>query len=137
MPLNLRLLAEIDSETRSSAAELAGMDEALALSAETGEHFFDSEFHRIRGEILLKQSPDDPALAEADFQTASAIAQSQQARSFELRATLSLAKFTARRAAKPTPTRRSGRRSTASRQRRSFRRSKEAIELMPAIKAVG
>jgi predicted ATPase len=49
--------------------------------------------YRIRGEILLKRDPANPAPAEEAFQTAIAIAQAQKARSFELRAALSLAKL--------------------------------------------
>jgi predicted ATPase len=59
----------------------------------TGERWFDAELHRTRGEILVKQNPADPAPAEAAFLTAIAIAQQQKARSFELRAALSLAKL--------------------------------------------
>src|ERR1017187_875706 len=69
------------------------MDEALALAGETGEHWFDAGLHRIRGEILLKQNPADPVPAEAAFLAAIAVAQQQKARSFELRAALSLAKL--------------------------------------------
>jgi len=49
--------------------------------------------HRIRGEILLKRDPADTAAAEQSSQAAIAIARSQKARSFELRAALSLAKL--------------------------------------------
>jgi len=49
--------------------------------------------HRIRAEILLQRDPADTAAAEQSLQAAIAIAQSQQARSFELRAALSLAKL--------------------------------------------
>jgi predicted ATPase len=49
--------------------------------------------HRIRGEILLKRDPANTGAAEQSLQTAIAIAQSQKARSFELRAALSLAKL--------------------------------------------
>jgi predicted ATPase len=41
----------------------------------------------------LKQNPADPAPAEAAFLAAIAVAQEQKARSFELRAALSLAKL--------------------------------------------
>ena len=51
----------------------------------------DAGLHSIRGEMLLKQNPADPA-AEAAFLAAIAVAQSQKARSLELRAALSLAK---------------------------------------------
>jgi predicted ATPase len=49
--------------------------------------------HRIRAGILLKHDPADTAAAEQSLQAAIAIAQSQKARSFELRAALSLAKL--------------------------------------------
>ncbi len=49
--------------------------------------------HRIRGEILLKRETANPAPAEEVFQSSFAIAQAQKARSFELRAALSLAKL--------------------------------------------
>ena len=78
---------------KTRTAALAGIDEALALAGETGEHWFDAGLHRIRGEILLKQNPADPAPAEAAFLAAIAVAQQQKARSFELRAALSLAKL--------------------------------------------
>jgi len=49
--------------------------------------------HRIRAEILLKRDPADTAAAEQSLQAAIATAQSQKARSFELRAALALAKI--------------------------------------------
>ena len=47
----------------------------------------------MRGEILLKRDSANTAPAEDAFLTAIAIAQQQKARSFELRAALSLAKL--------------------------------------------
>jgi predicted ATPase len=93
LPFTHVLLAEIEAEERGSEAALAGIDEALPLAGETGEHWFDAGLHRIRGEILLKQNPADPSPAEAAFLAAIAVAQQQKARSFELRAALSLAKL--------------------------------------------
>ena len=93
LPFYQGLLAEIEAERGDAEAALAGIDEALALAGETGEHWFDAGLHRIRGEILLKQNPADPAAAEAAFLAAIAVAQQQKARSFELRAALSLAKL--------------------------------------------
>jgi predicted ATPase len=69
------------------------IDGALSLAAETGEHWTDPMLHRIRGEILLKRDPTDTAPAEEAFLTAIAVAQQQKARSFGLRAALSLAKL--------------------------------------------
>ncbi len=70
---------------------LAHVDKALALTQQTGEHWTDAFLHRIRGEFLLKRDPVNPAAAEEAFLTAVAVAQQQKAKSFELRAALSLA----------------------------------------------
>ena len=69
------------------------IDEALGLAGETSEHGNDALLHRIRGEILLKRDPANTAPAEEAFLTAIAIAQQQNAKSFELQAALSLAKL--------------------------------------------
>jgi|SRR6516162_4580283 predicted ATPase len=57
------------------------------------EHWSDAFLHRLGGEILLKRDPANTAPAEDAFLTAIAVAQQQRARSFELRATLSLARL--------------------------------------------
>jgi predicted ATPase len=93
MPFYQGLLAEIEAEGRGVEEALTRIDEALALAGATGEHWSDAFLHRIRGEILLKRDPADTAPAEEAFLTAIAVAQQQKARSFELRAALSLAKL--------------------------------------------
>jgi predicted ATPase len=65
--------------------------EALAVIDETGEHRWEAELHRLTGEFLLARTPDDHAEAEACFQQALDIARHQQAKSWELRAAMSLA----------------------------------------------
>ncbi len=87
------LLAEIEGVGADAEAALAEIDGALALAGETGEHWFDAGLHRIRGEILLKQNPADPAAAVTAFLAAIAVAQQQKARTFELLAALALAKL--------------------------------------------
>jgi hypothetical protein len=87
------LLAEIEPERGHAEAALAGIHETMALAGETGGHWFDAALNPIRGEILLKQNLAGPAPTEAAFLAAIAIAQQQKARSFELRAALSLAKL--------------------------------------------
>ena len=72
---------------------MSRVDEALALAAETGERWSDAFLHRCRGEILLKRDAANTAPAKNALLTAIAIAQQQKARSFELRAALSLAKL--------------------------------------------
>jgi tetratricopeptide (TPR) repeat protein len=92
VPFFQGLLAEIEAQGDAEGA-LARIDEALALAGETGEHWSDAFLHRLRGEILLKRDSANTAPAEDAFLTGIAIAQQQKARSFELRAALSLAKL--------------------------------------------
>ena len=93
MPFFRGLLAEIKAEADGPEEALAQIDEALALATETGERWSDAFLHRIRGEILLKRDPANTAPAEEAFQTAITIAQQQKARSFELRAAMSMARL--------------------------------------------
>jgi predicted ATPase len=92
VPFFQGVLAEIEVQGDTESA-LTRIDEALALAAETGERWSDAFLHRCRGEILLKRDPANTAPAEDALLTAIAIAQQQKARSFELRASLSLAKL--------------------------------------------
>jgi predicted ATPase len=92
VPFFQGLLAEIEAQGDAEGA-LTRIDEALALAGETGEHWSDAFLYRLRGEILLERDPANTAPAEDALLTAIAIAQQQKARSFELRAALSLAKL--------------------------------------------
>ena len=91
-PLVRTGLAEAEARNGETEAALATIEQALLDSSHTGQRWYDVELHRIRGEILLKQNPANPA-AEDAFLAAIAVAQAQKARSFELRAALSLAKL--------------------------------------------
>jgi adenylate cyclase len=93
VPYLLGLRAELEAETRSADVALTSINEGLATSQETGERLTDSFLYRLRGDILLKHDPANPAPAEEAFRAAVAIAQVQKARSFELQAVLSLAKL--------------------------------------------
>jgi predicted ATPase len=94
LPFYLGILAAIQGETQGEGERAAArIYEALALAQQTGEHWTDALLHRIRGEILLKLNPANTAPAEDAFLTAITIAQKQKAKSFELRAALSLAKI--------------------------------------------
>jgi class 3 adenylate cyclase/predicted ATPase len=86
-------LAQTEARAGDVDRALAILDEALATSDRIGHRTFAAELHRVRGEMLLKHSPTNPAPAEKALQTAVAVAQRQGARSFELRAALSLAKL--------------------------------------------
>ena len=94
VPFYTGLLAAIQMETQDEKARAAErVDEALALAQQTGEHWADAFLHRLRGEILLKLDAANKAPAEDAFRTAIAVAQRQEARSFELRAALPLARL--------------------------------------------
>ena len=72
---------------------MARIDEALALAEQTDQHWTDAFLHRIRGDILLKADPENPARAEDAYLAAIAVARGQSARSFGLQAALKLAKL--------------------------------------------
>jgi predicted ATPase len=69
------------------------LTETLAQVEKSGERRVEAELHRLKGELLLQQSPDNAAEAEACIQKAVAIAQNQSAKSWELRAATSLARL--------------------------------------------
>ena len=86
-------LAEAEARAGDPDRAVAILDEALTTCDRMGHRAFEAELHRVRGEILLKRDPANPAPAEDAFLTAIAVAKQQDTRSFELRAGLSLAKL--------------------------------------------
>ena len=86
-------LAEAEARAGDPDRAVAVLDEALATVDRIGYRAFEAELHRVRGEILPKRDPANPAPAEDAFLTAIAVARRQSTRSFELRAALSLAKL--------------------------------------------
>ena len=77
---------------------LAIVAEGLAASATSGERWYDAELHRLKGHLLLKQTPRPNIEQEAEscFRQALEIARDQQAKWWELRATVSLARLLAK-----------------------------------------
>jgi predicted ATPase len=67
--------------------------EAMSTIETTKESWFEAEVYRIAGEIALKSLVPDPEKAEAYFDRALAVARQQQAKSWELRAAMSLARL--------------------------------------------
>jgi predicted ATPase len=65
--------------------------EALALTEQTGERCYEAQSYRIKGKLLRMQ--DDETEAEASFRKAIEVAQRQQAKSWELRAAMSMARL--------------------------------------------
>jgi tetratricopeptide (TPR) repeat protein len=76
-----------------SEAAGAALSEALAERASIGEHYGDdAELYRVQGELTLTQSSDQKE-AEECFWRAIEIARKQQAKSWELRAVMSLSRL--------------------------------------------
>jgi predicted ATPase len=118
-PAFLALLAEAYGNVGRIEAGLLVLAEALAIVRTTGECWGEAELYRLKGELLLLQAtgrggpdkaPIDPsrvaeaevgatgrlplrAEAEACFRQALTIARHQQAKSWELRAAMSLARL--------------------------------------------
>ena len=92
-PHFLALLAETHGIIEQSETGLTMLTEALALVDTTDERWYEAELHRLKGELLLQSSSENSTEAETCFQRAMAIAQNQQAKSFELRTATSLARL--------------------------------------------
>jgi len=86
-------LAEAEARAGDVDRALATVNEALATCERTGHRSFEAELYRVLGKSLLKRDPHNSAPAKEAFQSAIAIARHQGARSFELRAAVSLAKL--------------------------------------------
>ena len=67
--------------------------EAMEAAETTKESWFEAEANRIAGEVALKPSDGNAAKALTYFQRALAVARAQQAKSWELRAAMSLARL--------------------------------------------
>ncbi len=67
--------------------------EAMSAVETTKERWYEAEVYRIAGEIALMAPQRDTAKAQAYFEHALAIARAQQAKSWELRAAVSMARL--------------------------------------------
>jgi DNA-binding winged helix-turn-helix (wHTH) protein/predicted ATPase len=93
LPYQLAVTATIHAMKDHVADALTLLDEALAMTARSGERWYEPELHRLQGEAVLRQPDAGQARAEASFMRAIELARQQQARMFELRATTSLARL--------------------------------------------
>jgi predicted ATPase len=87
----LRALAEAQAKTDHPEGGLTTLAEALTLVEKTGERLWEAELYRLRAELLLMQGDDHEA--EASFEKAIEVARRQSARSWELRASIGLARL--------------------------------------------
>ena len=87
------LLAEAYLKVGRMEEALNALNESFATLQKTGERFYESELYRLKGELLLAQDAANAAQAEQSFRTAIEISRRQKAKSWELRATMSLARL--------------------------------------------
>jgi predicted ATPase/class 3 adenylate cyclase len=93
-PSDLRKLAQACYRAGRTADGLKAVTEGQALLNKTAERLFEAELWRLKGELLLQAKPaDDHEDTEHCFLKAIGIARQQQAKSWELRATTSLARL--------------------------------------------
>jgi class 3 adenylate cyclase/tetratricopeptide (TPR) repeat protein len=88
-----RLLADACLHTQRAAEGLRAVSTGLQMLVGTRRHFEEPELHRLKGELLLLQNGRASGEAESCFREAIEIARGQQAKSWELRATMSLARL--------------------------------------------
>jgi ATP/maltotriose-dependent transcriptional regulator MalT len=89
----LEWLATAQIETGDAEAALSTLDDGLTLSNDVSGRAWEAELRRLRGDALLTLRPGAVEEAERSYEAAIATARGQCARSFELRATTSLARL--------------------------------------------
>lgn len=91
-PMMLGYLADAYRRAGHAGQALGAVDAGLGLAQATRQTQWDAELHRMKGELVLQDRADEEE-AEALFHRALEIAQSQRAKSLELRAALSLGRL--------------------------------------------
>ena len=110
-PHLLAQIAEALSKAGQTEEGLRVLEEALAVTDRTGERYYEAELYRLKGELLLMQStsralsraaarrkateskPAEVIQVEQCFHQSIQIARHQQAKSLELRASMSMARL--------------------------------------------
>ena len=93
IPFSLPYLAKALAELRQFDDARHSIDEAIAAVETTNERWCEADIHRMAGEIALKSPEPNAAKAEGYFERALAVARQQQAKSWELRAAMSMARL--------------------------------------------
>ena len=90
-PWWLALFAEAYGQVGQVDEGLRALEEALAAVQRNEEGHYEAEVYRLKGELRLQEAPAHQEEAEGHFQQALAVARRRQAKSWELRAAMSLA----------------------------------------------
>ena len=93
MPWYLSSLAKAHAQLDQFDHAWRCIDEAVTAVDRAKEKWCEAEIHRIAGEIALKSPQPDAAKAETYFERALAFARAQHAKSWELRAAMSMARL--------------------------------------------
>ena len=93
IPSYLSYLAEAHAELGQFDNAARCIGEAMTALETTKERWHEAEVNRIAGEIALLPPESDMAKAEAHFERALAVAREQQAKSWQLRAAMSMARL--------------------------------------------
>jgi len=92
-PHQLALLAEVCQHQGRHEEGFTTLADALVLVDKTDERWWEAELYRMKGESLRRQANPDAMKVELCFQEALGVARHQEARSLELRATVSLSRL--------------------------------------------
>jgi class 3 adenylate cyclase/predicted ATPase len=93
MPLFLSYLARANAEIGRFDEASTKISEAMTAVEITKERWHEAELNRVAGEIALLGTEPDVAKAEAYFARALEVARQQQAKAWELRAAMSMARL--------------------------------------------
>ena len=93
LPLHLSYLTMAYAELGQFDDAWRCIGEAMTAMETTKEKWCEADIHRIAGEIALMGPEPDATKAETSFERALAVARAQQAKSWELRASMSLARL--------------------------------------------
>jgi predicted ATPase len=91
MPHYIALLARACEIAGQIEEAMSLLDDALEIVERTGERWFAAELNRHKGQLLLRQSYTEAA--EELYRKALSIAEEQEAKLWELRAAVSLARL--------------------------------------------
>ena len=93
LPFYLAALSKAHADLGEFDSASNHLAEAMDLLETTNERWCEAELYRIAGEIALLPNDPNPAKAEAYFERALAVSHEQRAKSWELRAAISLARL--------------------------------------------
>jgi predicted ATPase len=93
LPFFATTLAEAEAEAGEIEAALATVNGAIAETERHGQRWFEAETHRVRGENFAQTRSDEHGAGRASPYYCHRYRATAEARSFELRATMVLAKL--------------------------------------------